>query len=247
MYLSNIRLANIATGSSISGFFLLLAIYFHTFYGIQIVLVIVSGVFGGMVILTLIQRMNATEAGCSTDVPNKLVQLISPLMMLIVWGLSISVWRIVHLIKPQLLTSRRVSATTRISLLSKLMFIGFSLISGAVISSVLGLFLPIAVFMGAPLLLLARLFRLYEFLHHINTSSDWETSDISSSEPIVKWMYSQMDIEQKAWLIDQKSTWTELTPRQIQTKELLFILDYYWGVFIHWVRSTISSSLPKIK
>jgi hypothetical protein len=225
----------------------LLAIYFRAFYGIQIVLVIASGVFGGIVIIMLIQRMNMVEVDYSTDVPSKLVQSILLLMMFLGWVLSISVWRIVHLIKPQLLSSRKVSATIKVSLLSKLMLIVFSFIIGAVISSVLGLFLPIAVFMVAPLLLLAPFFRSYEFLHHINTSSDWKTSDISSSEPIVQWMYSQMDIEQKAWLIDQKSTWTELTPRQIQTKELLFILDYYWGIFMHWGRSTISSSLPKIK
>jgi hypothetical protein len=59
--------------------------------------------------------------------------------------------------------------------------------------------------------------------------------------------YIQLDDESKAWLIDQKSEWINLTPKQVQIKEILFILDYYRGVLIHWSRTTISRSLLKMK
>jgi hypothetical protein len=91
------------------------------------------------------------------------------------------------------------------------------------------------------------LLRLSRSLYQLKKSQNWETSDISSSNTIIQYMYNQIDIEWKACLIDQKSEWINLTPKQVQIKEILFILDYYRGVLIHWSRTTISRSLLKMK
>jgi hypothetical protein len=213
-------------------------------YGIQVVLVIIGGIPGCIIVISFVQGMNITDyprysivddSGESSQ-PKSPENLIPAIAKNLGGSVLFSIQHPVTCIKAL------VGFILKLNLIT-LLCLGGLMISGIMISEVLRLSSPILVIWAFFQLCL----KLCKFLHHINTSSDWVTTDISSEKPIVQWMYSQMDIEHKAWLIDQKSTWTDLTPRQIQTKELLFILDYYWGVFRYWIRSTVSSTLPKIK
>jgi hypothetical protein len=203
-------------------------------YGVQIALVIIGGIPGCIIVISGIQRMNVTDyprysiiddSGESSQ-PKSSENLIPAISQALGGSILFLIQHPVTCIKAL------VGFILKLNLIS-LLLSGGLVISGIMISEVVRLLLPTVALWAFFQLFLT----LCKFLHHINTSSDWATPDVSSEKPIVQWMYSQMDMEQKAWLIDQKSTWTELTPRQIQTEELLFILAYYWGVFRLWVGS----------
>jgi hypothetical protein len=201
-------------------------------------------IYGILVYISCVQRMNICDS--SQSLPS-----FSPIVSLAIWvAIAPVFWAgrylvtpLLHLTRGELLNSQRFMTKERISRLDRLVMLGFFITSGSFLSGILGLFFPII----ALEILLLFLFSLYGFLSCLNTASDWKTTDISSQNQFVQRMYGQIDIEWKAYLIDQKSTWTDLTPRQVQTKEILFILDYYRGVFTHWVQSAINSFLPKIK
>jgi hypothetical protein len=214
------NLINSIVGSCISSYLLWLMIYFHAFRGIQLALVVYSGISGIIVIISSVQRMNMSDYSTGDSSGSVQSNLKEFSIAATVKVLGKAIW---YLIK-----------NPKYLILSGLLMMpfGLAIIVGSLVSGIIGIIVLVRV-----------LFVLYEFLYHLNTSSDWETSDISSSKPIIQWMYSQIDIECKAWLIDQKLMWINLTPRQVKTKEILFILDYYRGVFIHWILSTISGSL----
>jgi hypothetical protein len=217
-------------------------------YGIQITLVIIGGIPGCVIAIASVQRMNVTGDPIYSiiDDSGESSQPKSPENLIPAIAKALGGFVLFSIQHPVTCIKTLVGIILKLNLIYLLFFSGL-IISGIMISEVIRLSLPILVIWAVIWVFFQLFLKLCKFLHHINTSSDWVTTDISSEKPIVQWMYSQMDIEHKAWLIDQKSTWTDLTPRQIQTKELLFILDYYWGVFRYWIRSTVSSTLPKIK
>jgi hypothetical protein len=277
-YSANTNLINAAIGCCINAiiafpihiFLSSLSIYCHALYGIQIALVIIGGIPGSIIVISVIQRMNISDYSIGDEMSSeRLSEMMDEMMMAEKLRTSQPSSGSGKSAQPKLLEDLmtlpakalgklilflmqfRVEALhIRLKPLGRfgsllMAFGGFGglMILGIVISEAMRLFLPIILFWG----FLQVLFKSYKFLHHINTSSDWKTPDISSSIPVIQWMYGQMDIEFKAYLIDQKSTWVKLTPRQIQTKEVLFILGYYQGVFTHWVRSVISNSILKMK
>ncbi len=60
---------------------------------------------------------------------------------------------------------------------------------------------------------------------------------------------ARIDEEGQGYLSDLKSEWInlELSQGQIKIKELMFIIDRYWGRFIAWMRLPRFSTFTRIR
>jgi hypothetical protein len=79
--------------------------------------------------------------------------------------------------------------------------------------------------------------------------SSFSTVNSSRHKYFFQLFCRQMDEEGQGYLSDLRSEWRKmnLTKNQIQRRELIFISQYYWGVFMSWIISSIFLSPTKIK
>lgn len=72
----------------------------------------------------------------------------------------------------------------------------------------------------------------FRCVRRANISFELLTSDL------IQLLYLGIDEEGSGYLSDLKSGWInlELSQEQITTKELIFIIDHYWGRLIAWIR-----------
>lgn len=83
-----------------------------------------------------------------------------------------------------------------------------------------------------------------DFSSHIKFTPliSYSTVEIFSHKYLIQLCCKQIDEEGQGYLADLKSQWIKqnLTQNQIEKKELLFIVEHYWGRFVSWLR------LPRI-
>jgi hypothetical protein len=71
----------------------------------------------------------------------------------------------------------------------------------------------------------------------------------SISDLMIQLLCNRIDEEGQGYLSDLKSEWInlELSQKQIKIKELMFIIDRYWGRFIAWMRLPRFSAFTRIR
>jgi predicted ribosome quality control (RQC) complex YloA/Tae2 family protein len=73
----------------------------------------------------------------------------------------------------------------------------------------------------------------FQSMQEVDISFDELISDL-----MIQLLYTRIDEEGRGYISDLKSEWInlELSQKQIKIKELIFIVDHYWGIFIAWMR-----------
>jgi ABC-type transport system involved in cytochrome bd biosynthesis fused ATPase/permease subunit len=73
----------------------------------------------------------------------------------------------------------------------------------------------------------------FQSMQEIDMSFDESISDL-----MIQLLYTRIDEEGRGYISDLKSEWIkfELSQNQIKIKELMFIIDHYWGRFIAWMQ-----------